>query len=414
MKNILILCDALPPSFAPRMGYLCKYLPSLGWKPIVITEYNSQKYYKNITENENVTCINFFHNKKNNVSKLKYLFVFIADYLFDYKEVIIKNRAKKLLKNNNISIILSSNSFRTCFAKAAMELAVKHQIPFVLDIRDIFEQFPNDEYASRLLIKSNAINDFVTKHIKKHFLKQRNSILPKANTITTVSEWHRDFLKKFNPNVQLIYNGFDPDLFNYQKVNAEKFKITYVGRIESLDIKNPTLLFEAVKILADKKLIEKDKFRLEFYLINETSKEIIKTLSQKFDVEEFITIFGTVQNIQVPEILNNSSILLLLANKATENKSPKGILGTKLFEYMAVEKPILCVRNDESFIEEIINKSNSGVAASNVEQSAEFILSKLNEWQTQGFTHQTINKDFIRQFSRKTQAEQFAKILSEM
>ena len=38
MKRLLILCDMFPPAFAPRMGYLCKYLKRAGWEVHVVTE----------------------------------------------------------------------------------------------------------------------------------------------------------------------------------------------------------------------------------------------------------------------------------------------------------------------------------------------------------------------------------------
>ena len=39
MNKLLIICDMFPPAFAPRMGYLCKYLTRMGWEVTVVTEY---------------------------------------------------------------------------------------------------------------------------------------------------------------------------------------------------------------------------------------------------------------------------------------------------------------------------------------------------------------------------------------
>ncbi|MFC1451349.1 hypothetical protein ABXK36_36855, partial [Bacillus cereus] len=74
-----------------------------------------------------------------------------------------------------------------------------------------------------------------------------------------------------------------------------------------------------------------------------------------------------------PAILNRSSILLQLANKAGET-GPKGIMSTKLFESFAVEKPMLCVRSDESFLEENIRRARAGASARNAQEAYDFIL----------------------------------------
>jgi glycosyltransferase involved in cell wall biosynthesis len=105
---------------------------------------------------------------------------------------------------------------------------------------------------------------------------------------------------------------------------------------------------------------------------------------------------------------------LLLANSSTGEKSPKGIMGTKLFEYLAVEKPILCVRNDEGCLEEVINLANAGLAASTVKEVEKFILEKFTDWQKNGYTHQSVNQEFVQQFSRKRQAEQFADLFNKL
>ncbi len=93
---------------------------------------------------------------------------------------------------------------------------------------------------------------------------------------------------------------------------------------------------------------------------------------------------------------------------------PKGIMGTKTFEYLAVEKPILCVRNDEDCLEQTINRANAGLAASTVEETERFILEKFSEWQQNGYTHQAVNREYIAQFSRKYQVGQFAGLFDQL
>ncbi len=81
---------------------------------------------------------------------------------------------------------------------------------------------------------------------------------------------------------------------------------------------------------------------------------------------------------------------------------------TKFFEALGVEKPVLCVRSDEECLANVINQTNAGLAATNVEEIQTFICEKYHEWQKNGFTRQAvINKE---QFSREKQAQQFEQL----
>ena len=409
MKNVLILCDAFPPAFNPRMGYLCKYLATYGWKPVIIAEYSPQNMYKDLAKGQDVTYINYYWSKNKVWQSLKYAFVFLVELFFDYKYLVVKNKAMKKIKQHDISLIFSSSSCRPYSALAACKISRICRIPFVMDLRDIIEQFPNNEHISKK-ISHTKLNNFLSAIITKRFLQQRNKILQYADAVTTVSDWHAETLSRYNENVKLIYNGFDPDLFYPQIIENKQFIITYTGRVESRELKDPSLFFEAMARLSAEGKVNSTIFRVQFYLIDDTSKEIIRSLAQQYGILDFVDIFDTVQSTEIPEILNSSSVLLLLANKSTNEKSPKGIMGTKLFEYLAVEKPVLCVRNDEACLEETINNACAGLAASTLEETENFLLEKYAEWQQNGYTHQCVDHEFIQQFSRKRQAKQFVEL----
>ncbi len=63
---------------------------------------------------------------------------------------------------------------------------------------------------------------------------------------------------------------------------------------------------------------------------------------------------------------------------------------TKLFEALAVGKPILCVRNDESVLEKTLKETNAGLAASSIEQVELFLQEHFAIWEKQGYTEVSI------------------------
>ena len=72
-----------------------------------------------------------------------------------------------------------------------------------------------------------------------------------------------------------------------------------------------------------------------------------------YPVARYMDFFDYVPASEIPGVLNRSSILLQLANTFASD-GPKGFMTTKLFESMAVGKPLLCVKSDESCLEATI------------------------------------------------------------
>jgi len=410
MKKVLIICDTFPPAFAPRMGYLCKYLPLYGWEPVIVTEFHHEQIYNELAKDKDATHVNYYQSKNKLIQKIRYTFVFLADFFFDYKDFVIKKAAQKQIKKHDISLILSS-AYRTFPMKAAYRLSKRNKLPIVMDLRDIVEQFPNNEHISKKLSRFKWLNDAFSNIITWKILRQRNKTIPKSDYITTVSEFHVETLKKYNDHVCLIYNGYAPEFFFPKIKQAQTFNIVYTGRIMSTELEDPTLLFEAIGNLSKKGLITDESCRIQFYTDDKT-KVIVEKLAKEYQIEKFVDCFDRVSSSSIPDILHDASVLLLLTNK--HQSGSRGIMTTKYFEYLAVEKPILCIRNDEDCLEKSVKETQSGIAADNVKQVENFILEKYAEWKQNGYTHQKINRQIAQQFSRKEQAKQFVSIFESL
>ena len=159
----------------------------------------------------------------------------------------------------------------------------------------------------------------------------------------------------------------------------------------------------------DAGLIQPADFRVVWYT-DARSQNIIEQEAIRQDVSKYMVYKSYVPAAEIPVILNQSAILLLLTNKSG-NGGPNGILTTKFFEYMAVEKPILCVRSDEACLAETIQRTRSGLAATQVEEVSEFLLQHYKEWQAKGYTTSQAVKSQLKQFSRQEQANQFAQLI---
>ncbi len=410
-KKILIICDMFPPAFAPRMGYLCKYLNNYGWEATVVTEYIQDNTFSFLEGYADTTYVHYYKATNKIAKRLEWLWIMLLDVLFNYKNRKMFNKCCQLIKENEHSCILCS-TYRSFPLSVAQKLSQKYNLPFVADLRDIIEQYTRDEYISHKIHIHPLLDKWIIKNIRKKLLRERNSALYAASAVTTVSPWHVKTLSTYNQNTNLIYNGFDSEIFYSQIIKSDCFYITYTGRVHSLSLQNPQLLFEAIATLSKKQVINPTNVRVQWYT-TQASKLLIKSLAKEFKIDNYMDFYDYVPASEIPQILNCSSIILSLTNKSDAN-GPKGILGTKFFESLAVKKPILSVRSDESYIAESIQETNAGLAAINVEEVCFFIEKHYKEWQTKGYTTSPTDQESILRFSRKEQAGQFVEIFEKL
>lgn len=409
MKRLLILCDMFPPAFAPRMGYLCKYLTRKGWEVHVVSEQIEDQTFAFLEGYAaSVRYVSFYSTRYSLLRKIQWIVVMLLDLLFHYKDRKMCQVAAKVLRQQDYQAILCS-TYRTFPLPAAARLAQQSGLPFFADLRDIIEQYAADEFIAHPLPLPHWVNHYLNGYFRRRLLHDRNQALAMAVAVTTVSSWHVQTLKVYNPHTYLIYNGYDPEVFFPEIIASKQFTITYTGRLLSLALRDPSLLLAAIQRLGQAQAIQPETFQVVWYT-DTTSQSLIKQEADRFGVSPYMDYRGYVPAAEIPHILNQSSVLLLLTNKAEKNKL-QGIMTTKFFEYMAVEKPILCVRSDEACLAETIQRTHSGLAATQVEEVCQFLLHYYKEWQVKGYTTSAVDHDQLRQFSRREQANLFAQLI---
>ncbi|MBR3871258.1 MAG: glycosyltransferase [Paludibacteraceae bacterium] len=398
-RKILIVTDSFPPNFAPRMGLLSYHLEKMGWDVTIISEDNSEIHYNLPNLPKKV----YRYNYQANASKTEYYLKSALNLIYDHKTNSFLNKFYKEIKNEYFDLVLCS-TFNEFPLNLAYKISKKLNIPLLCDIRDLAEQFGSKIYDTNGQTH-NYIGRYFTNLLRKRRIQRRNYVLKKANAITTISPWHLDFIKRYNKNVYLIYNGFSEKDFIAKEVKSNSFNIVYTGRLLDLNTRNPELLFNAIEEL------KLEKLRIVWY-VDKTSREIISKELENYPITKSISEINNLVPVSaIPNLLNKSSIILVLTNKSTED-GPKGIMTTKFFEAIGVEKPVLCVRSDEGCLSQVIKETNAGLAATNVEEVKSFITKKYKEWENNGFTRQEIVSR--EKFSRENQAKQFVEIFNSL
>lgn len=404
MRRILILCDAFgPPSFTPRIRFLCQYLVENGWEVQLCTEKFAPITFAHSYPIHEIE----FYNYSGLLGKLEWILKSVVSLATDYKNKRISHKVSKRFQNNAFDIILCS-TFHTFPLRAAYNLAHSKQIPLVVDLRDIAEQAPGNQYHAHQPKNLSLVADW----FKNRNIKRRNDIIQKAQALISVSPWHVDFLRKINPHTHLIYNGFDPSVFHPKTVETKKFIISYTGKLYEQSIQDPELFFLALNELMSTNSALTNDCEVHWYTSQDGQKRL-RQLANKHQVDKLMTYHSYITTDEVPNILHQSAIVLVFSNK-TQPEGPHGIMTTKFFEALGVEKPVLCVRSDEACLSSAIQETNAGIAGTTVEEVRQFILANYAEWQKTGYTHQQVEATKKNTFSRQAQAKQFEEIFEQL
>jgi len=412
MPNLLIISSCFPPQSdvgGIRPAMMAKYLRAYGWKIYVLTrDYGNDSGRKDllmdlgriVPENDllriEVSSAQEIHYLKTRglLGKLRDVLMIEKAFppgVFDSLwPVAVDNYGKR--KNHIDAIWATAPDFAPI--RIGRDLSVLLGVPYVADFRDITEQESTKDcnWRRRLLrIRANI---------------RRKMLVRKATFLTSVSSYHCHTLSaKTGKPCNLIYNGYDSDLFQpVPPTETNCFRIVYMGRILSINLQNPILLFEALDSLIYKGQIDPNKVEILFYA---TEPELVKSITKRFRSSELCRLHSRIDYKDVPKILSSSSLLLLL----TEYER-KGILTTKLFEYLAMERPILCVRTEtDSEIASIVKKAKVGYAGDNLEAAKKFILNCYTQWRLKGYSSVDPDRAYIEQFSRKQQAKNLSDLL---
>lgn len=388
--------EIAPPAWSPRIISLCRHLSSLGWHCAVFSDrLPGVAAFDNDDAEWHQTQ---YYGKQQ--SRMRY----IADKVFGARERHFTRYVERTVDVSSFDLIFCS----TCYyfpLQTAGNLARKYQKPYAVDLRDIAEQWGNVPYMTHRLPLPEKINKAIHKTYERHFLRIRNKVLKDAVLVTTISKWHVGILKQYNANTQLIYNGYDAEDFRPEDVRESKFRISYAGRIYDTRFRDPRLLFQAVgEMLTDGTLPEKDvelSFRIDTSSIQE-----IQALALHYGVAQVCDIGPYIPKQNISDFLHRSSVLLVLTCLSTDD-GPHGILGTKFYEALGVEKPVLCVRSDEDALADVIHETGAGIAASSAEELKTFLLDKFEEWKKKGFTRQHTDEDIRQRFTRQYESGQF-------
>ncbi len=374
MNKVLIITYYWPPSGGAgvqRWLKFAKYLPDHGWEPVILTvdpEYaaypaidallgkdipDSVKVHKTpatdwfriySSDKSKVPSAGFASNPGENWKGKLSRFIrgnfFIPDPRRGWNRFAFKKACDLIEKEKIVTFVTTSPPHST----QLIGLKLKKRYPGIKWIADLRDPWTDIYYYDQFY------PTYFSEKIDKGY---ESSVLKKADRVISVGFLLKELFAGKLPDIrkktEVISNGFDEADFNGIKyIEPSIFTITYVG---TLSEKYPINGFlEAIS-----ELKKKSDLLLRFVgKYPENIKEKITSSATGITVE-FIPY---APHSEAVSYMVNSSMLLLIIPEAGDNRL---IITGKIYEYIASQKPILCLGPKDGEAAIILSKLKNGV-----------------------------------------------------
>lgn len=376
LKRVLIISYYWPPSAGSgvqRWLKFAKYLPSFGWQPVIYTPQNpdfslqDKSLLKDVPDScevikrkiwEPYQLASIFTSKKNIntgfVTKEKKQSlksktmnwvrgnILIPDPRVFWVKPSIKY-LKKYLKENPVDAIVTTGPPHSMHL-IGLGLKKALGIRWIVDIRDPWSKL---DFLDTFLVNKRSRKKYES--LESEVLTTCDYVLATSPSMPTLL---MPFAKvKFHP----ITNGFDQDDFleNKEEKTTDHFTLFHAGLLNNL--RDPDQLWRACAELCD----ENEAFnnQLRIHLVGMIDAGIKSKLANHDILKDKVILEDYKSHEEVLAYYQQASLLLLLINNTYNSKV--NIPG-KLFEYLAIQQPILAIGRQTDDAMAIVRETKSG------------------------------------------------------
>ncbi|MBQ9440502.1 MAG: glycosyltransferase [Paludibacteraceae bacterium] len=402
MSKILFISDAhTPPLYCVRARFFADYLTRQGHSVMFVSER-----YDDECDCDSVESPTYLHKpvgvySSNPLARvIKRTFVWLADMVLPCKERIFTRGVRKAIAGQMFDVVICS-TFHSFPLLTAQTIAREHNAKLMVDVRDMAEQmhgYVYHEFHPRVLHWL-----FSLKH--KAEIHRRNSVLRTADALTTVSPWHVEQLRQYNPHVTLVYNGYNEGFVVPRALCQKRFEIVYLGKFYGEPLQCVDRFFEVVGKMVS---AEDMDINIVFYTDEASRSRLSEHIPQV--LADRISFEGYVPRNQVYTVLSEASAALVLTNKERP-EGPHGMMTTKFFEALGAGTPVLCTRSDGSYLATLVNSTHAGVTDDDLQEFEEYIRRLYRQWQASGITTADVADEVRVEYSRQQQAAKLNSII---
>lgn len=364
-----------------RAQNFVKYLPQYGFEPIVITKRRTNPYE--------------FRGRVSSIKTIRANWPFHLEAFTWLPGLFIT--CMRVIKNEKIKIL-----FFSCgpFSAALVGMLLKKcfNVKLFLDYRDYWTISP---YLFRIP-RFNRLLNLIQKPLEKFLLKSTDKLITVQKSMEEKYEKTFPFLRG---RIETIFNGFDAEDFSGTGDQLfKKFTLLHLGNIHvDLNPSYPMLFLQSLKKMKDEERINESFFQV--LLIGEKF-EFFNREIQALGLSGIVKHMGRIPHKEAIDYLKKSHLLLLIVET-------EGIITSKIFEYIAVGKPILALIK-EGEIRNLIKKYSQNSYLLFTPDNDEIIMAIEDCYKSYSMHRWEPNKSFAALYNRENQTKQLAGCFNQL
>lgn len=303
----------------------------------------------------------------------------------------------QIIRRNSCNLIYST--FRPASNHlVALVLKTLTRKPWVADFRDPWIQNKN-------LICPTPLHRWLHQFLERSVIRSADRVIGVGDhIIQKLSDYEKE-KGKFD----IIPNGFDPELIARVQAVPHKaeaqcpFTLGYMGSFYKG--RKPEALLRAAEELLLEKKVDASEFRIQFV------SNFKGPLAPNSPLQNVVRLNGICAQEEALGIMNKATVLVLIIEKELKDQ----IVNAKVFEYMALGKPILALASREGAVAPYLERSGLGVFVSpdDVEEIKRKILDLYLQWK-RGELRFVANIAFIQRFDVGRLSRRLAEIFDDL
>lgn len=431
VRRVLFVSYAFPPTGGggvQRSVKFVKYLPQFNWRPTVLTASNpsvpvtDQDLNGEVDREVNVLRARTWEpgyrwkaslggsSAKSNRPSWRSIVRKAGMWLLQPDPQVLWNpsafwaASKELRREAYDAIYVTGPPFSSFLLGRALKR--RFGLPLVVDFRDEW-----------LLASEHLDNYSFGRAARGRQLRMMQSVLRASDAVITTTQASAGEIRGHanhcgaRPIIRCIYNGFDPPDFGTSSTHREatdRLRIIYTGTLWKLTDIQP-LVTALQRVAATAEIAAR---RIELVLVGRRTPMQDSVVRQLDPTPVTVRSHDYLPHREaIDEARRGDVLLLLLANQ----RGAERVVPAKLFEYMALGKPILAIC-PEGETDELLAKHGypHRFAPNQTDQIANWILARIPAGITESEPTTLLDRSVIETFSRKNLTHQLSDLLSEV
>jgi glycosyltransferase involved in cell wall biosynthesis len=410
ISSVLMIAYYFPPmggAGVQRTLKFVKYLPEFGWKPSILT-VSAQSHFKDnslveeVPPGLSITRTPILHPPLQLPWRLRSFisrWVLVVDEQIGWLPFAVKAGCK-VIEQGNIKVIYSTSSPYTNHL-IALQLHCQTGLPWVADFRDPWIQNHTIKFAT-------IVHRWVNELLERKVISEAERVI--FNTSRAEKSYQQTYSLYSLSKFITIPNGYDQDdLPDTDPVTQNKliFTVAHLGSLYR-KTRSSEYFLKALQQVIQNEELPVNKVRVHF--IGNVDKET-HVLVKQYGLGEIVELSGYKPHREALSQLCAADLMLLIP---TYGIGSELFIPAKLYEYLACQKPILCLADPGACADLVLGaRAGSVVPPTDTDKIAIELVRFFHLWE-KGELSIKPDLDLVNSFERRKLTSQLANVLSSV